>query len=124
MQVNIMKHWWNDSDREKSRDIRINRIPILLCPPKVAHELAWDRTRVSEMIGCMVLNMVEEFQRRRSALFKGSVRAFVGTSRELRKNTVRMADSPFFCIPDAINFSLLLAVLRELRNSSSTSSDN
>jgi hypothetical protein len=99
---------------EEFRDIRINHIPILRCPPKISHELTWDRTRVSEVTGCMVHNTAEEFHRRRSTIFKGNVSTYVGTSRELRKNSVRMADSPFFYIPDAINSRVLLAASREL----------
>jgi hypothetical protein len=96
------------------RDIRINHIPILRCPPKISHELAWDRTRVSEVTGCIVHNTAEVFHRRRSAIFKGNIPAFVGTSRELRNNSIRLADSPFFYIPDAINCRVLLAASREL----------
>ena len=39
---------------------------------------------------------------------------FVGTSIELRRNSVRVAGSPFFYILDAINCRVLLAALREL----------
>jgi hypothetical protein len=38
-----MEDWWNDTDKGKREAIEEKKIvPLLVCPPKVAHGLAWD----------------------------------------------------------------------------------
>jgi len=39
-----MKLWWNDTDCGK-----LKPLPVLLCPPKILHRMAWDQTQASVM---------------------------------------------------------------------------
>jgi hypothetical protein len=32
-----MEHWWNDTDREKSKILREKLVPVPLFPPKIPH---------------------------------------------------------------------------------------
>ena len=37
------QHWWNDNDRGETHVLGEKPVPVLLCPPKIPHELDGDR---------------------------------------------------------------------------------
>jgi len=41
-----MEHWWNHATG-KTKSILGKPVPMSLCPPKIPHELAWDRHHTS-----------------------------------------------------------------------------
>jgi len=44
-----MKHWWNDTDNDKTELFGENLVPFVPCPTRIPNGLPWNQTWASKV---------------------------------------------------------------------------